>query len=224
MRSARLDAPGRPRPTSIRILSLLLLLAPAVASAAEGVFEINQTCAVQTGCFGGDAPGLPVTLSTRGSYRLTSVLSFNSVFGPLSSSFIEITGQDVDLDLNGFGLRCSNVLTGDPCTGTTAAGVSLTGVARKVRIHDGSISGMPGDGVFGVNSSQIQLENLRVSESGRNGLQANTGSRIEGCTVVDSAQQGIVAGTDSIVSRNVVQNSGGIQGAGNYCGATLGCP
>ncbi len=150
-----------------------------------------------------------MTISARGSYRLTSVLSFNSVFGPLSTSFIEIAAQDVDLDLNGFALRCSNVLTGDPCTGTPAAGVSLSGVARRVRIHDGSISGMPGDGVFGVNSSQLQLENLLVSESGRDGLQANTGSRIEGCTIVDSTQQGIVAGTDSILIRNVVQSSGG---------------
>ncbi len=57
---------------SMLILLLILALAgPALA--VDGVAEINQTCAVQTGCFGGDAAGYPVTIDgTAGtSYRLT---------------------------------------------------------------------------------------------------------------------------------------------------------
>lgn len=37
------------------------------ASASDGVLEINQTCAIQTGCFAGDTAGLPVTISASGS-------------------------------------------------------------------------------------------------------------------------------------------------------------
>jgi hypothetical protein len=64
----------------MRLLSLLLVLffcLPPAAYAAEGIAEINQTCAVQTGCFAGDSPGFPVTIdgSAGGSYRLTSDLS-----------------------------------------------------------------------------------------------------------------------------------------------------
>jgi hypothetical protein len=55
--------------------SLLLLLFAAPALASDGVLEINQTCAVETGCLAGDSPGFPVTISTAGSYRLTGSLN-----------------------------------------------------------------------------------------------------------------------------------------------------
>ena len=57
------------------LLPIALLAAAYAASASEGALEINQTCALQTGCFAGDTPGLPVTLTQPGSYRLTSNLS-----------------------------------------------------------------------------------------------------------------------------------------------------
>ena len=42
------------------VLLFLVLATPALAS--DGVLEINQTCAVQTGCFTGDTAGFPVTI------------------------------------------------------------------------------------------------------------------------------------------------------------------
>jgi hypothetical protein len=44
------------------MLILLLLLFATPALAVDGVLEINQTCAVQTGCFAGDTAGFPVTI------------------------------------------------------------------------------------------------------------------------------------------------------------------
>jgi hypothetical protein len=44
---------------SILILLLLLFATPALA--VDGVLEINQTCAVQTGCFAGDTAGERMT-------------------------------------------------------------------------------------------------------------------------------------------------------------------
>ena len=42
----------------MRILAPLLLLTLAIpAFASDGVLEINQTCAVNTGCFAGDTAG-----------------------------------------------------------------------------------------------------------------------------------------------------------------------
>ena len=39
----------------------IMLVAPA-AYAVDGVAEINETCAVQTGCLSGDTAGYPVTI------------------------------------------------------------------------------------------------------------------------------------------------------------------
>ena len=50
------------------VLALLFSLVTIPAIASDGVLEINQTCAVQTGCFSGDVAGFPVTISTSGSY------------------------------------------------------------------------------------------------------------------------------------------------------------
>ena len=64
------------------LLTPFLLFALATpALAVDGVLEINQTCAVQTGCFAGDSPGFPVTITQPGSYRLTSNLFRGSSLG-----------------------------------------------------------------------------------------------------------------------------------------------
>ena len=44
------------------LLTFLLLATPA--RAGDGALEINQTCAVNTGCFARDTAGFPVTIST----------------------------------------------------------------------------------------------------------------------------------------------------------------
>ena len=43
-----------------------------LTDATDGAVELNQTCAVQTGCLADDAAGFPVTIATPGSYRLTA--------------------------------------------------------------------------------------------------------------------------------------------------------
>ena len=60
---------------SICVSMLLLLSAPSL-HAGDGRVEINQACAVNTGCFSGDAAGFPVTIdgSAGESYLLTGSL------------------------------------------------------------------------------------------------------------------------------------------------------
>ena len=78
------------------VLSLMLVLAPAAtALAADGVVEINQACAL-AGCFAGDAAGFPVSITSSGSYVLTSDLA------PGATDAISIPADDVTVDLNGF--------------------------------------------------------------------------------------------------------------------------
>jgi hypothetical protein len=56
-------------------IALLTIALASPALAVDGVLEINQACAVNTGCFSGDAAGLPVTITAAGSYRLTGNLT-----------------------------------------------------------------------------------------------------------------------------------------------------
>ena len=75
-------------------------LSAGIANASDGVLEINQTCAVQTGCFPGDTAGFPVTITEadRRSYRLTSDLVV-----PLpSNTGIYLHISSATLDLGGF--------------------------------------------------------------------------------------------------------------------------
>jgi hypothetical protein len=154
---------------------------------------------------------LPVTIAARGSYRLTSNLSYNPAISPLSSNFIEITVNDVQLDLNGFSIVCRNVLTGTPCRGATplsAESAILVGV-DQVRIRNGIIGGMPGNAILGVNGAKLDIRDLTVRDSGRIGIEAGFDSHIESCTVADTASTGIVAPVGSSVIGNIVRDSGG---------------
>ncbi|MDG2051443.1 MAG: hypothetical protein P8M78_14920 [Myxococcota bacterium] len=69
-------------------IALLTLGLSSPALAVDGVLEINQACAVNTGCFSGDAAGLPVTITAAGSYRMLEAVSQSDSrdhTGPLKS-------------------------------------------------------------------------------------------------------------------------------------------
>lgn len=118
------------------------------AQASDGVLEINQTCAIQTGCFAGDSAGLPVTIAASGSYRLTSNLAIPNE----NTDGIQINADDVSIDLNGHAIQ--GPVT---CAGTPLACVPDTGTGRGVfdnvstrrgsSVKNGAISGMGSTGI-----------------------------------------------------------------------------
>ena len=208
------------RPCSVLPLVLLaVLLSPGLAAAVDGVREINQTCALQTGCFPGDAAGFPVTLSAAGSYRLTGNLSFSATLGPPSSDFIEITGDRVTLDLNGFETRCSFPLTGNPCGRGSVAGIEVTGTG--VRIENGFISGMPSSGISAF-GSDVTIERIHALDNGGRGIfLSGRNGVVRGCTSASNAGAGIFNGGNTategtLTEGNVVRDNGaeGITGSG----------
>ena len=81
-------------------IALLALGLSSPALAVDGMLEINQACAVSTGCFSGDAAGLPVTITAAGSYRLTSNLTVPDE----NTDGIVVSANDISIDLNGFGI------------------------------------------------------------------------------------------------------------------------
>lgn len=108
----------RTYPIPIQLLLLLALARPALA--VDGVLEINQVCAVNTGCFPGDAPKYPVTISSSGSYRLTS-----NLFGiGANTDGIVVEKSYVTIDFNGFAIQGVGIGSG---TGNGVAGGGIDG-------------------------------------------------------------------------------------------------
>src|SRR5689334_9768577 len=91
----------------IRVVAGLAVLACNLY-AVDGVVLFNQASALAGNVTPGDAPGFPVTISVPGSYRLTG----NIALTDLSANVIEITADNVTIDLNGFSLIGPVVCTG----------------------------------------------------------------------------------------------------------------
>jgi hypothetical protein len=192
---------------TILLVSLLLLDSPVFA--AEGVQEINQTCATATGgCFAGDAAGFPVTISQPGAYRLTGNLAL-----PANTRAIDITANAVVLDLGGFAVIGPNVCTGLPVSGcTTTGGVSGIRAGQEgqfgVTVRNGSITGMGGRGlemfVVSNTSYSMRAEDLIVDGNGDTGIEIAGISRVERCGVSRNFGSGISTGVESLVENNDV--------------------
>ena len=199
------------------LLLILCLVVPAV-HASDGVFEINADCAV-FGCFDGDTSGLPVTIANPGSYRLTGNLTTNSV----NQTLIEVTTDDVNIDLNGFSLlgpvSCSG---GTLVCSSSGSGIGIDADTRtNIRVRNGTISGMGNTGLIVGRGAHI--ESLTVSENSDNGIEAFApGSTLHRITARENGNDGIGLGfgasylMDSTVFNNADQGV-----FGGFCGNVL---
>lgn len=163
---------------------LLILLSsialPALAS--DGVREINQTCATQTGCFPGDDPGWPVTIDTPGSYRLTSNLDVGVPGGA-----VHITSASTTLDLAGFAVRfCIDPPPGFACL----------------------LAGQD-DGIEGADAVDVTVKNGAVQGFRGWGVDLNARGWVEGLVVRANSLGGIRVGTNSLVQNNRIGFNGG---------------
>jgi putative cofactor-binding repeat protein len=237
------------RPVMVALSACALVTLAPGAQAVDGVLEINQTCAVNTGCFSGDTAGFPVDLSASGSYVLT---------GPLDSggsNAIRVQAPNVTLDLNGFAV-----------TGSGPEGIDLCGGGSPDRynivVRNGSVRGYTSYGVHChcTDMKNVVLESLQFEDI--SGVFTDTSAILCGasptvvrnCVVSGGSHQGIYVLDGAVVQGNVVtgagglgldagdsafgdnlfadnnggnanpQTSGGISSGGNVCGTTLGCP
>jgi hypothetical protein len=129
----------------VNLIWVLSLLWGISAFASDGVLEINQACAVNSGCFTGDDPGFPVTISESGSYRLTGSLEVSSA----DDTAIDIDASRVAIDLNGFQVKgpvvCGNVPLECNESGT---GIGISSGRDRHSIRNGFIHGF---GHIGIN-------------------------------------------------------------------------
>lgn len=202
------------RPLADGLVALaLLLLAPAAANATDGVLEINQTCARQTGCFPGDTAGFPVTITNPGSYRLTSDLETNT----RADSAIVISANDVTVDLGGFTIACTLADRFQPqaCFGTgTGDGVSANGAFERTTIRNGRIVGMGRYGVISGHDSVVEDVHLASNGGGSGsggGVLLARGSTLRNATVVANFGIGVSVELDQtgrIVDSTIKANEG----------------
>ena len=192
------------------LLTVVLLTLAAPALASDGVLEINQSCAVQTGCFAGDTAGFPVTIdgSAGKSYRLTGDL----IVPDESTNGIDVRAPRTTIDLNGFEIVRSG------CEGETLPCIPESGTGYGVQsafspsqdfpgtaVTNGSIRGMGADGVR--LSQQASVTNLRIESNRGNGIRTSGDSVVSDNILKRNGENGIVVGQGAIVSRNVVNSS-----------------
>jgi parallel beta-helix repeat protein len=205
-----------------RSMLLLLLFMSTTATSAlatDGVLEINQTCAVETGCFAGDEPGFPVSISARGgSYRLTSDL----IVPDEDTHGIEIlsVARDLGIDLNNFLITRSGCGLAE-CTPAQGSGSGVTAnftIADGISVRNGSIIGM---GAYGVSlRDQAEVTNLRLRWNRLDGIKVDTGSTISGNSVHQNGGNGITALEGSTISGNTVYQNGSV-GISAATGSTI---
>ncbi len=188
-------------------LILCSLLSPA-AFAVDGVLEINQACAINGGCFSGDAAGYPITIngSAGGSYRLTG-----NLIVPVDTNGIEVNAPSISIDLNGFEIvrsGCEGATSNCMPKSGSGSGVSVPDAAfYGVSVRNGSITGMGEWGAF-LNGHQAEAKGLRVRWNGKDGIHTGDGSTISGNLAYENGADGIFANPGSTVSGNTSYSNG----------------
>jgi hypothetical protein len=198
-------------------LSLLALCLAAVAvvpaGAVDGVILIDQNRALAGGVSPGDTPGFPVTISVKGSYKLSSNLTVNDV----NTTAIMVTGTAsmVTIDLNGFSITGPVTCSISPtvCNQTAdnpndifGPGVGIHSVAQEsVTIKNGSIRGMGRYGIFLAGAPISIIDQVQVMENGLGGMWPSAGLILNSTATQNGGfgiqtNQGVIKG--SFVSRN----------------------
>ncbi|CAB1057201.1 hypothetical protein D1BOALGB6SA_1940 [Olavius sp. associated proteobacterium Delta 1] len=188
-----------------------------------GVIEINQWSALKGRVTPSDRKGFPVTIDSPGSYRLTSNLTVTD----LSVDAIEITAENVTLDLNGFAIIGPG--SGD---GTGVSAIELS----NINVVNGSVLNM---GLHGIELDiAAYVDKVNALDNGADGIVTQGGSIITkttanrnggtgintgvGCTVTNSkanrnGDDGIRIDARGVVTNNTANVNGrdGIQGEGD---------
>jgi hypothetical protein len=200
----------------MRIVLAVFLLFPLSCFAVDGVLEINQSC-IDTGCFDGDAAGLPITLANTGSYRLTSNINISGYNNAENLTAIEVSGNNVSIDLNGFAIIGPTTCTGQPVSSCSPTGIGLginiTGAGgRGLSVSNGHIRGMGGHGIYCA--LECRISNVTAVNNGDSGIVAGQQAIITGCSASRNRLNGF--NLTGLVFNSVAEGNGEL---GMHCAA-----
>jgi hypothetical protein len=179
------------------------------------VIEINQACAVQTGCHPDDTPGFPVRIPAGASYRLTSDLVVGDGNTTAIQGFVP-AGQPLQngsatLDLGGFSIRCTatNIAL---CESGAGIGVDF-GAITGATVRNGTVRNLGNDGVLlgdgGIVQSLHALSNGQPADITVAGIRCGQGCAISQCVATQNGRYGIMVGNGSSVLDSVARLNGG---------------
>jgi Right handed beta helix region len=194
-----------------------IALAAATLSLSAGLVSspvtIDQALALRGGVTLHDAPGFPITLSSSGSYRLSSDLVV-----PAHADGIVVTAPHVSLDLNGHTVsgpvRCVHSASARAveCNWQVEpvprAGISTAAAAHSI-VRNGTVKGFAGMGI--QHGETALLENLEVHSNAGAGIAAAAGAEggvVRGVLVRNNGGSGMVC-TDATVERSSFADNGG---------------
>lgn len=135
---------------------------------------------------------LPITISSSGSYVLTSNLT-----GASGQNGITVSASNVTLDLNGFAL-----------IGIPGSLVGISSSGSNLKVVNGTVSNWGTGGIMGA--SRTRLYHLRVLDNTGNGIQSGQGTQIQNCTVASNSGRGVslTSAQGSSILDCTVQNNG----------------
>jgi parallel beta-helix repeat protein len=182
---------------SAGVVVSLFFAAAGLASAADDVKPI------------GVPKEFPITIDAPGTYRLTSNLKVPSA----NTTAIQITADNVTLDLNGFSIVGPTVCLGSPLTcKPTGSGQGILASKDAVTVLNGTVRGMGNDGIALIGKSG-RVEKVHVASNGGNGISALGACTLSGNTARSNGAFGILVLGSSTVSDNTAEKNGraGIQ-------------
>jgi hypothetical protein len=146
-------------------------------------------------------------ISKPGSYYLTGNIMSAGVTGQQG---IEITTNNVTLDLNGFSLL--------GVTSVNASGIFITNNCNNMIVRNGIISGWGGGGGVSAQQSANDIFEHLTLAANQTGLGIGDNSTVKDCVVVSNALYGIIASSnnggsriiDNEISGNNTSNSSGV--------------
>ena len=154
----------------------------------------------------------PIVISSSGSYYLAE--NIDAFFGQHG---IEITADDVTLDLNGFRIL-GNTEVG------SLDGVHLTSGTKNVTIRNGTIEFFFGDGINALQSQNLTVEGVRLYANGDDGLQSGERTIVRACAASDNFNYGFRVGAFSVVTDSTAADNTTWIGFSASIGATFrGC-
>jgi hypothetical protein len=187
----------------------LLALAPS-ALAVDGVVLISQNTSV-AGIEGCPHAGFPIIICRSGSYRLSGNLTIPNA----NTDGIDITADNVTLDLNGFTISgpvtCKFGTYPVQCSASgSGLGINTPSANNDITVHNGTVRGMGGGGInLGGDAEVVEAVHVEQNAGALGyGISLGYSGIVTRCTVRANAGGGIV-GIAAIISLNVVSYNGG---------------
>jgi hypothetical protein len=200
------------------LIALLLAAPPAMAgkSNSDGPIPIGQGASNKNKKSSNSA--FPIVIAEPGSYVLASNLDLTIDQGATpDTDAIQITADNVKLDMNGFSILGPAVCSGDPVTACDPTGAVEAGsgvdactggeCVKNTTVVDGTIHGMPGKGLRLGDGARV--ERVRAEEDGEGGIQIGNGGAVSDCQAIRNDAFGISAGDSSRLTHNTGTGNGG---------------